>query len=58
MKPSCPKCGKTRPGLVKGGRYKCNRCHAIFDQQPNEGGDYHADPAKRMMIAEATKGKR
>jgi len=45
-KPKCPQC--KRPGKkVSDRRYKCP-IHGYFDDMPNEGGDYAANPAKRV----------
>jgi hypothetical protein len=55
MKPKCPRGCPGKPAPHAGKRFKCNRCGGVFDHNPAEGGDYHADPAKRMMIAEAAK---
>ena len=50
--PPCPQCGKTRPAPFAGGRLRCNRCGTLYDANLNEGGDYHADPSKRLQIQE------
>jgi DNA-directed RNA polymerase subunit RPC12/RpoP len=44
--------------VVSPGEYVCSHCGTEFDDNPNEGGDYSADPSKRMERAEARRGKR
>jgi len=50
MKPACPRCrtGKhVRP--VRGDLFECTRCHAVFDEDPDEGGDYSdKNPSARL----------
>lgn len=50
----CPRCGvkqkrKDDPDAV----YYCSRCRGMFDNDPDEGGDYHADPSRRMERSES-----
>jgi len=52
-KPSCPQCGSKKPAPDGGRNYRCNRCGAIFDGNPAEGGTHFADPSKRMEFQEA-----
>jgi hypothetical protein len=45
-KPKCPVCARVGK-QIKPGEYRCSLGH-LFDANPNEGGDYHADPSKRI----------
>lgn len=47
--PKCPACGhKGKPVGVSGDMFFCEYCGALYDTEPEEGGDYLADPSKRM----------
>ena len=55
----CPKCD----GLVEAGEgqdtFWCIRCRAMFDDQPDEGGDYSdRDPSARMEREERAAAER
>lgn len=47
----CPRCGRrTQP---QGGLHWCTHCRALFDDDPDEGGDYSdRDPSRRLVRAE------
>ena len=57
--PPCPLC-RTAVDVVTIGtlEFRCNRCRGLFDNQPNEGGDYFADPSKRLERQEEHRGRR
>lgn len=44
-KPRCPVCN--RQGEPCGELYRCAIGH-LFDGTPEEGGDYHSDPTRRI----------
>jgi len=54
--PKCPRCNSTsqvhRLG-VAGDQFVCRRngC-GLFDNDPDEGGDYFSDPSARIELAE------
>lgn len=53
---SCPKCGyrhRNAVQKVETGLYYCSRCHMMFDDDPDEGGDFCNDPSKRLERAES-----
>jgi len=47
--PPCPRC-KTNRHANRHGReeYYCGKCDGIYDNDPDEGGDYGYDPSYRM----------
>lgn len=51
--PKCRRCD-TRQHVQQIGPklYECGNCGGRMDDNPNEGGDYFADPSKRMRKAE------
>ena len=51
----CPKCN--RSGVVQGDQYWCRHCSMIFDDDPDEGGDYATNPARRMERQESRRHK-
>lgn len=45
----CPQCGRIKAVQKAGAFYKCNGCGAVFDDEPEEGGDYSdRNPAARL----------
>lgn len=39
--PACPRCGNNRNSVPNGTRqWYCKRCKGLYDDMPNEGGDY------------------
>jgi len=43
----CPRC--RRYGTVAGDLFYCPQCKAGYDDDPDEGGNYHSvDPSRRM----------
>jgi len=48
---TCPRCGTRAPRRAE--VYVCGKCGAMFDNNPNEGGDYAVDPTKRLQLCEA-----
>jgi ribosomal protein L37AE/L43A len=49
----CPGCGRSQPMRGRDAIYYCEDCKCQFDDDPDEGGDYFADPAKRLDKQEA-----
>lgn len=46
--PLCPWCHNRRYVYEDGDRnYFCARCKRIFDDDPDEGGDFFTDPTRR-----------
>lgn len=46
--PKCPKCNSAR-AVVQLAEFFCNNCKFIFDNDPDEGGDYSdRDPSARL----------
>ena len=56
--PRCPMCGSKRASVVEGGLYRCAKCDGLFDDDPDEGGDYSFDPTRRMQCQEAREQRR
>lgn len=54
----CPQCGTKQPMRQPDSIYYCDRCRGQFDDCPDEGGSYHADPSKRMELEEARRERR
>ena len=46
--PRCIQCGSRKAVEKLVDTYHCTRCGAWFDDDPDEGGDFWADPSKRM----------
>lgn len=46
--PKCVGCGRRKSVRRVSDFYRCTMCGVWFDGDPDEGGDYHADPSKRM----------
>lgn len=54
-KKRCPKPGCKGHGIPQGtsGFYGCSKCGGLFDDEPNEGGDYSdRDPSARLQRQE------
>lgn len=57
--PKCPMCGSTKADKGKDGTYRCTRCDAWFDDNPDEGSDFSdRNPAARMEREERQKERR
>lgn len=57
-KTRCPRCDG-KGSATPGGMFKCSRCGAFFDAEPDEGGDYSdRNPAARMEREERRKEAR
>lgn len=57
--PPCPRCGRKNRVYLEGYRnYYCSRCKIVFDDDPDEGGDYSIDPTRRMRQQEEWKQRR
>lgn len=50
--PRCPKCRSHRVRPHCDDTWVCASCGAWFDADPNEGGDYSADPSRRLQRQE------
>lgn len=46
--PKCIVCGRRKSVQRIADTFKCTACGAMFDGDPDEGGDYHSDPARRL----------
>lgn len=58
-RPPCPVCKNNdhvEPNGLDG--YVCCKCKGLFDNEPDEGGDYFTDPAKRLERSENRKPPR
>lgn len=57
--PPCIRCGRRKAVQRIGELLKCTACGAIFDDDPEEGGDYSArNPAARMERQERRRERR
>lgn len=62
--PPCPVCQRSRDVVIGAGKpgerlYYCQRCGGLFDDTPNEAGDYSdRNPAARMIREEERKKRR
>lgn len=57
--PPCPSCNTNKGARAQSGYYRCGKCGGLYDSEPNEGGDVHADPSRRMELRERRRdGKR
>lgn len=57
--PPCPRCNSAKQvvSLAGGEAYRCAKCGGIFDDDPDEGGDYSdRDPGARLDRAERRRG--
>lgn len=51
--PDCPRCGDNRAVHADGERnFWCTFCKVIFDDSPDEGGDYSRDPVRSAILKE------
>jgi len=60
MPTHCPFCGDRRIITYAGGLYRCHKCDRLFDNDPDEGGDYSShNPGVRIEREErrAKRGK-
>lgn len=56
-KPRCPRCN--RPGQPAGELWHCRACLMLFDNEPEEGGDYSdRNPAARLEREERKRESR
>lgn len=56
MKPTCPQCGHRHRNEVSQPEERlwyCHRCRMMFDDTPDEGGDFFTDPTKRIERIES-----
>ena len=45
----CPRCGRPQPKRGADALYWCTYCRGVFDNDPNEGGDWSdRDPSARL----------
>jgi hypothetical protein len=52
--PECPWCHSRKKVYIVPSGYQCLACDRIFDDQPDEGGDFSDfNPALRLQRAEA-----
>lgn len=60
QKPACPRCQNRsqRSILQIADTYKCGRCGAMYDNDPDEGGTHYSDPSKRLERAEDERARR
>jgi ribosomal protein L37AE/L43A len=55
--PACPGCGRRKSVVRAGDLFKCTKCGALFDDDPDEGGDYSdRNPAARIDRMERRRG--
>lgn len=54
---ACPKCGRRQDFNGAHAIYWCPSCRMQFDDDPDEGGSFYADPAKRLEKAEERQGR-
>jgi len=58
--PPCPRCRSVADVVAQGasGYFACRRCGGLFDDDPDEGGDYcDRDPAARLIREERRQGR-
>ena len=59
MNKKCPKCGcAVKPPKVDVGLYRCGRCGGVFDDTPDEGGDFFEDPTRRAEIEDERRARK
>jgi ribosomal protein L37AE/L43A len=51
----CPRCGKPQPRRGPDAIYRCEKCGALHDGDPDEGGSHYNDPSKRLENQEQRK---
>jgi len=56
--PPCPRCGEKRASEIEAGLYRCANCDGMFDDDPDEGGDYGWEPSRRMQRQESREQRR
>lgn len=57
--PPCPVCRTPKNvQALAGGEFVCKQCRGLFDDRPNEGGDYFENPAKRLERSETRSVRR
>ena len=55
----CPRCGKQQPQRGEHAIYRCDGCQAMFDGDPDEGGDFsNFNPAARLERKERIREQR
>lgn len=61
-KPTCPKCGhrhRNAVSEVESRLWYCTRCNMMFDDDPDDGGDFDdRDPSRRLEREEARRARR
>lgn len=45
---ACPRCRRKQPVREDAAQYWCDECRVLFDDAPDEGGDYCTDPTRRI----------
>lgn len=51
--PRCVRCHDNRSVYEDGDRqYYCRLCKIVFDDEPDEAGDYYTDPTRRIQREE------
>ena len=53
----CPRCGKATTPHDRD-MWWCEACRALWDNDPDEGGDYSSDPSRRLERQEEQRAKR
>lgn len=51
-------CARQQPAKTGDAEYWCPTCGMSFDNDPNEGGDYAADPSRRIERSEERRASR
>lgn len=54
----CPGCNRSQPMRGPDSLYWCTRCSAMFDDDPDEGGDFYDDPVKSVEAKERQNGRK
>lgn len=51
--PKCPACGhRGKPQGVTKEVFWCDYCGGLYDNEPEEGGDFYTDPSRRLELRE------
>lgn len=55
----CPRCKRPKPYKSPDALYWCDDCNGMFDDKPDEGGDYSDhNPAARLEREDRARGQR
>lgn len=54
---ACPGCRRQQAKLGPDANYWCPSCQAMFDDDPDEGGDFFSDPSLRMERQETRRSR-